>query len=255
MRFIFNFETIDYDYFNSNSNKTILFLHGWGGDKNSFFRCATLLKSKYNILTITIPTIQPTFHAWTMLDYCELVRNILTVHNIRSVIIICHSFGFRVACLLNGIIKIEKIVVTGGAGLKRVNVFKRIERQNNAILLKKKRFKYLFDNLASADYKLLSTVNKQTFKNVVNTINNNMIKFSCPMLLFWGKRDKETPVWMAKKIAKRQNEFYKKPNKIERQKAVQKNINVRLVITNSDHFAYINKSATFLNEVVRFLEE
>lgn len=269
MKFIYKLETIDYEFYNKNYAHTILFLHGWGGDKNSFNGLKNLLKSNYNILSLTLPTMQPTLMVWTMMDYYQVIKNILKLHNIEKVIIICHSFGFRVACLLNGIINIEKLVVTGGAGLKKVNILKRIEIQNNTILLKQKKYSYLYEKLASEDYKNLSKINKQTFKNVVNTINNKMTIFNCPILLFWGKSDKSTPVWMAKKIFKDNAKFKKKKiNKIkskgksksdvicsyEINDKTEKENFARLIFTNSNHFAYIKLGAVFNNEVIKFLK-
>lgn len=233
MNFLFKGEVVDYDFFNAESKHTILFLHGWGGDKNSFVKICNLLKHNYNILTLTMPTIKKTNFVWTLCDYANLVKSLFDALNIKSVTIICHSFGFRVACFLRGKIDIEKIIITGGAGLKRENIFRRIKSYNNAIWLKKD--SSLYDRLASTDYKALSLTNKITFKNIVNINTHALIKFGCPMLLFWGKVDTSTPVWMAKKIARTNKK------------------NCKLVITNSDHFAFLLDSDYFNNEVIKFL--
>ncbi len=235
MNFLFNSEVVDYDFYKkTDTTQTILFLHGWGGNKFSFTQTINLLKQKFNIITITMPTIFKTNMVWDNDIYCELVFSILKAHNINEVVVVCHSFGFRIACLLKQKIKITKIVVTGGAGPKKNNIFKRIQQYNNKILLSNKKFKYLFNNIASADYKNLPYVNKQTFKNVVNTNYKNIMRFNCPMLLFWGKRDFETKLWIAKRL-KKQN-------------------NARLIVTDSDHFAYLKQSALFNNAVVEFLK-
>lgn len=233
MKFIFKSEIIDYDYFDSNSKNTILFLHGWGGNKNSFLSTINLLKNTFNIISITMPTIENTNTIWDLSDYRELVLRILSCHNFSNVIIICHSFGFRVACKLNGFINIEKIVATGGAGLRKINIFKTIENTNNSILLRQKKFNYLYNLIASKDYIALSKINKLTFKNIVNEDCKNLISFNCPMLLFWGKFDSSTPIWIAKKIK-------------------QKN-SAKLYVVNSDHFAYLNKNALFNNLVRKFV--
>ena len=68
---------------------------------------------------------------------------------------------------------------------------------------------------------------------MVNFNTIKFIKFDCPMLLFWGTKDKETPIKFAK-IIKRKN-------------------NAKLIKTDSDHFAYIKKEALFLNHVNQFL--
>ena len=233
MKFLYKSEVIDYDFFSQNFKQTVLFLHGWGGNKFSFFSTINLLKNKFNILSITLPTIQPTKEVWEMPDYCNLVLNILALHNIRNFIIICHSFGFRIALLLNQKVCIKKLVVTGGAGIKKDNLFLHIKQRRN--LLKLKQSKNLFSNIASKDYLELSPTNRQTFKNIVNLNLKNFITFNYPILLFWGKHDADTKLWIAKKI-KREN-------------------NAKLIITNSDHFAYLKLNHYFNNEVIKFLEK
>lgn len=233
MNYIFKTEKIDYEYHNNYHKDTIVFLHGWGGDKNSFSTCFSLIKNKFNYLTITMPTIKETNMVWNMFDYRDLVLNILKIYNLYNVYIICHSFGFRVATLLKDQIKIKKIIITGGSGMKRKNIYKKIENENNLILLKNKINQYLFKKISSKDYLSLTNTNKQTFKNIVNFNTKNLIYFDCPMLLFWGKNDKETPIWIAKKL-------YKKNRSL-------------LITTKSDHFAYLKEISSFNYELKRFL--
>ncbi len=233
MNFIFKQEIIDYDLTFSKKKKTILFLHGWGGNKNSFLPSIKILSSNFNLLTLTMPTIAPTIESWTLMDYTKLIISILKIHDIKSVIIICHSFGFRVASILKEFVTIEKIVVTAGAGIKKINQYKKIENENNIILLRQNRFKYLYELVASEEYKNLTDTNKITFKNIVNTNTKNFIKFSCPMLLFWGKFDSATKYKFAKYIKKKNN--------------------AKLISVNSDHFAYLKECALFNNAVIEFL--
>ena len=177
MNYIFKQEIIDYNFIRNHSTDTILFLHGWGGNKDSFFSTFKLLSTKYNLISITMPTISPTREVWNLMDYVQLVRNILSIHDIKNIIIICHSFGFRIACILKEFITINKIIVTAGAGIKQVNIIKKIENENNLILLKHKKFEYLYSKIASDEFKNLSIVNKLSFKNIVNTNTKNMISF------------------------------------------------------------------------------
>jgi len=233
MKFLYKSEVVDYDYFYNSYKETILFLHGWGGNKFSFISTINLLKSKYNILSITLPTIKPTSEVWSLQNFCDLVLNILTLHNIKNPIIICHSFGYRITLILNQIICIKMLVITGGAGIKKNNLFLHIKQRRN--LLKLQQNKNFFFNIASKDYLELSPTNRQTFKNIVNLNLKNLIKFNCPILLFWGRYDTDTKLWIAKRI-KRKN-------------------NVKLIVTNSDHFAYLKLNHYFNNEVIKFLEK
>ena len=149
MKFLFKNEVVDYDFSNNKNNDTILFLHGWGGNKFSFSQTINLLKNQYNILTITMPTTEPTTSVWNIFDHVQLIENILTLNCIQNPIIICHSFGLRVAILLNKKIKIKKLIITGGAGLKKENIFLKIIKNNNRILLKNKKNQYLFKKIES----------------------------------------------------------------------------------------------------------
>lgn len=234
MYFIFKQELIDYDFFNSHKSNTILFLHGWGGNKFSFNATLNLLKHKFNILTLTMPTISPTAECWNLFDYLTLVETLLKLHNVNCPIIVCHSFGFRIAMLLNKKIAIKKVIVTGGAGPKKFSIFNKISQRNNKILLSNKKMRFLFQHIASNDYKSLSNINKQTFKNVVNLNLRYETKFNCPMLLFWGKKDTSTPLWIFK-LLKKQN-------------------NCTAILNNSDHFAYIKENSKFNNEIIKFLK-
>ena len=211
----------------------IVFLHGWGGNKNSFKSTINLLKHKFNILAVTMPTIANTAVAWNLIDYSNLILALCKLHGVNSIYIVCHSCGFRVAHILKQQIEIKKIVVTGGAGLKKFSIFKRLETNNNKILLRQVRFKFLFNSVASADYIALSPTNKKTFSAVVGMAFNNFCKFNCPMLLFWGKRDSETKIWIAKKL--------------------QQENDAKLIVSNSDHFAYLKENARFNNAVLNFL--
>ena len=234
MKFLFKNEVVDYDFFNTKNTETILFLHGWGGNKFSFAETINLTKKHFNILSVTMPTIQPTTSVWNLFDYVEVVENLLLLHNIKNPIVVCHSFGFRVAMLMNKKIKISKLIITGGAGLKKENIFLKIIKNNNKILLKNENFNYFYKLIASSDYFNLTKINKETFKNIVNLNLKFATKFNCPILLFWGTKDTATKLWIAKHL--------KKKNK------------AKLITTKSDHFAYLKESSKFNHEVLKFLE-
>lgn len=238
--FIFHGEIIDYNYFKAKtkSDCCVVFLHGWGGDKHSFQTTVNLISHKHNVLTITLPTTRKTNLVWDLDLFAECVISLLNNLSIKKIQIVCHSFGFRVATIMSRICKkiiIEKMIITGGAGLRKTNFFKKINKNNTICLLKHNKNKNFYKKLASSDYRDLSPTNKKTFQNVINLNTCGMIKFNFPILIFWGKNDKETPLWMAKKIFK---ENYK---------------NATFHLTKSDHFAYLKLNSYFNNLVVNFL--
>lgn len=231
--------SIEYEYIYKKSNDTIVFLHGWGGNKNSFNFLHCYLQN-YNVLAISFP---PYFTktdyidssvSLCMQDYLEILTTILKLHNIASAHIVCHSFGFRICLMLFATsFEIKSVVVTGGAGINLYkNIFNNLKLYNKIIWNKK--LNIVDKNL---DINMLKNTDKKTFKNIVNqdlTLYSKLIKKS--MLIFWGKYDTATPIKIANILNKH-------------------NKNSKKVIVKSDHFAYLNFHNLFTKEVLNFLKE
>lgn len=236
MTFLFKTYLINYDYIFNNKQQTILFLHGWGGNKNSFISAINFFKHNYNILSISMPPTKKSCVPLTMYDYKHLILQVLTLHNISKVNIICHSFGMRVSLMLaSSNLIIEKLIVTGGAGINTSSsLLKKINSQHKTILLKK--HSSLFNKFASADYKILKGVDRTTFKNIVNKNLTDYIKLlKCPTLLFWGNNDKSTPLTFTKIFQHLHS-------------------NTKTIIVKGSHFAYLEYSSLFINTCNSFLQ-
>ncbi|MBQ8522387.1 MAG: alpha/beta hydrolase [Clostridia bacterium] len=233
---------VEYEYLFDNHAKTILLLHGWGGNKDSFARIKKVFKCSYNILSISFPPLNlytKQTNSTIPLDMCNyknIVLNLLQLLNLNSVIIICHSFGFRVSLMLTTTnINIEKIIVTGGAGIRlKPNFLKKLQRQFNSIWLKT--HPQDFNKIASSEYITLSNVDRQTFKNVVNKNLTAYIKnLTCPAFLFWGTKDTATPLKFFKIIKKIKHDIKYK------------------IIKNGTHFCYLDHSELFIDYCDKFL--
>jgi pimeloyl-ACP methyl ester carboxylesterase len=87
----------------------------------------------------------------------------------------------------------------------------------------------------SADYKSLSPVMKKTFVSVVNDHLDNLLReIAVPTLILWGKRDRETPPYMAKRIRRRVK-------------------NSRLVMLEGGHYVYIDAFLPCCVETEKFI--
>lgn len=219
------------------SEQVMLYLHGWGGSVDSFKYLTTSLNYK-NIL-IDFPPFGESEEPktpYTLFDYAEIVYKILEKENAKKINIICHSFGARVAILLISMynVDVEKLIITAGAGIKPKNKIKKIFRKIKYKIIKKINKKYL---AGSSDYKKLSNVMKKTFSNIINLdIAPYAKKVNSKTLLIYGNRDKETPIYMAKKL----NKYIK---------------NSRLIIyKNCGHFAYLENNVQFLIDIKTFLK-
>lgn len=242
MTFLYKTYEVEYEYLFSEHKKTLLLLHGWGGNKDSFAKIKKVFKSRFNILSISFPPLNlyakqtNSTIPLDIYDYKNIALNLLKILNLNSVIIICHSFGLRVSLMLATTnVDIQKIIITGGAGIRlKQNFFKKLQTQFNTLLLKS--HPEYFNQFASSEYIPLSNIDRQTFKNVVNKNLTNYIKnLSCPTFLFWGTKDTATPIKMFKIFKKIKPEIEYK------------------IIKNGTHFCYLEHSALFVDCCDKFL--
>lgn len=191
--------------------KEILILPGWGDTRITFNYLIYLLKNDYTIYILDYPGFGMSKFPnrdLTIYDYADLLKEFIKKKKIKSPIVICHSFGSRIALILNGKLNIpfEKLIIIDGAGIKRKKsiylfckqtLYKTLKKINKW-LPKKIRKKYL-DKLVkifgSQDFKSLSENMRKTFSNIVNTDLSYLLdNISSSTLLIWGEKDNDTPV-------------------------------------------------------------
>lgn len=227
---------------NNGNGYPIVFLHGWGGSTKSFEYFA---KGKNSII-IDFPPFgmskEPKY-AYTLDDYVNIVIKIIKKEKIEKINIVAHSFGGRVALALAAKGFVNKMVLTGSAGLKPKYSLKRafakfrFKMAKFIVKLKLKDKSYL-NKFGSSDYKSLSGIMKKTFVNIVNFYQNDMLNdVKCDTLLIWGSNDTETPLYMAKTFEK----------KIKGSGLV--------IFKNCGHFAYIEKAFAFEKIINNFFKD
>ena len=216
--------------------ETIVFLHGWGGNKYSFYKTAKALEEDYRCVLIDFPpfgeTIEPK-EIWGVEDYSNYVLDILNKLKIKKFYIISHSFGGRVAIFISNKYndKVRGLVLVDSAGLKpRKTLSLRYKLWKNKRLKKKGQ-----KPKGSPDYEALSEHMKKVFVKVVNEDLKGLLgEIAAKTLIVWGEKDSETPLYMAK-ILKR---------KIK---------DSRLIVYKScGHFSY-NESSRFVGDIKDFL--
>lgn len=170
-------------------NKQIIFLHGWGLDKNSFNNLAEQLPN-YNKILIDLPGFGKTElpkRPWGTLDYADYIKNNFLT---QKSILLGYSFGGRIIIKLaaNYPELVDKIVLISSAGLRKKFSFKRFLRR----LLKK----------PSADYKNAGALKPILSKIVREDLSQDLKKIKCETLILAAENDTETPLWTAKKMHK-----------------------------------------------------
>ncbi|MDE6614081.1 MAG: alpha/beta hydrolase, partial [Clostridia bacterium] len=177
-------------------------MHGWGGSVDSFRGAFDVFSKKYRCTVLdfygfgesNLPSVL------TLDDYAKGVEEIIDKYEMKNVILVGHSFGGRVAILLaSRLSKIKSIVLVDSAGLKpRYSIKKSIRKLTYK---SKKLLKMDTSNCGSADYRALSGDMRETFKNVVNFyLDGYLERIKCDALIIWGKRDKDTPPYMARRL-------------------------------------------------------
>ena len=232
-----------------NSNKRgipILFLHGWGGNSNSFKIFEEYLKKKIKIILLDFPPFGNSSKLDKPFDvekYSNLVLFLLNKLKINKVNIVAHSFGGRIALFIaskHGN-RVNSMLLTGCAGIKRKEFkiklkvglykFKKFLCKLKLYSLKK------LNNSGSYDYRNLNPIMKQTFNKIINFDERYLLKkIKCQTLFVWGKLDKETPFYFTKVFKK-----HIKNSEI-------------IILENSGHFAYLEKPKVFLLILEKFFE-
>lgn len=251
MNLIINDQLVNYQ--EEGSGKTVVLLHGWGTNLNTFNDLANLLSERYHIVRLDFPGFGQSplpKTDWHIEDYSKLVHDFLLKLKIeKPFAIIGHSFGGRAVIkgAAKGYLKPEKVILIGSAGVKPKKgakdlAYKSIAKFGKTVTslpiinkLQPALRKKLYQSIGNTDY-IESKAMKQIF---LNTINEDLLpdvkKIPQPVLLVWGKQDEETPLQDAKLMQERLRDS-------------------RLtIIDNAGHFVYLDKPIQVKEAIEGFL--
>lgn len=189
---------ISYEIVNPKKSKSILFLHGWGSNKETMSASFKHLFLDFRHIYIDLP------------GFGKSTNNmVLNTHNYRDILelflkdfelfaIFGHSFGGKIATLLNPNI----LVLLSSAGIvtkKSLDVRAKIVISKTLKHIFKDRTKNIF---VTKDAKNLPPNMYETLKNVVDEpFDHHFLDFKNRALIFWGESDRQTPLESGQKIA------------------------------------------------------
>jgi len=237
---------VEFDY-KKRSDNCLVFLHGFGGNLNNFsYFAKTFNNFGYSTLNVNLTDFGfkklPKF--FNIYNFAEIVYKLTKILNIKNFSVVGHSFGGRISIILAGMYKcVNNLILVDSAGLKPKFSIKTSTKIYNykvcKFLVQKKLLnKEKLNKFGSADYKSLNNNLKAVFNNVIKEDLTYLLKnINNKTLIIFGENDKDTPIYMAKKL--------------------HKNIkNSKLVIfSNAGHYSYLNESQKFINIVKKFLGE
>ena len=216
-------------------------MHGYLADKNSFFNQLKHFEQFFSVFAFDFKGFgdnKDMLYPYSLDDYILDVKEYFYKNNIVKPSIIAHSFGGRVALKMAGTDKniFDKLVLTGCAGLKPKFSVNKFIKKRVFWLCKKFVDREKLKGFYSSDYLALNPIMKKSFVKIINEhLDYILEKIENPTLVINGELDKQTPLYMAKKINRQIN-------------------NSKLVIIKgAGHFAFIDKPHTFNREVEEFL--
>lgn len=179
------------------SKKNLLILHGWGGSLQEWMSIAKRLETGYKVWLLDFPGFggspKPSFD-WSIYDYAKFVRDFIKDLKIKDPIVMGHSFGGRVAILLEA----KKLILVDAAGLEFKSLKARVFGwAADYLRWVPQNIKNLF---GSPDYKSAGNMRKIFVKVVNQDLTREMSKIKCPTVIIWGEKDRVLPIFQAKII-------------------------------------------------------
>ena len=239
-------------YTEDGEGSPILLLHGWGCRAATFKDIQTALAATHKVYAVDFPGFggsdEPE-EVWGIDAYADWTAKLISKLSIIDPVILGHSFGGRVALILNKKVPISKLILTGGAGLIMDEDIER--RKGNEGIKKAKGFfekilpkstfdwakEKMVDMVGSADYKAASPKMKEVLKRILHEdLKEYAMQITVPTLLVYGENDTATPVTMARAF----NEYIKN-SKLE-------------IIPGVGHYVFIDRKEQFLDLVNDFLK-
>jgi pimeloyl-ACP methyl ester carboxylesterase len=227
--------SISYEILNPQQTSDIIFLHGWGSSKNLMKQAFGKTLPTFRHIYIDMPGFGGSNcdNALQTDDYAAIMELFLTQIDARKKVVLGHSFGGKVATLLNP----ELLVLVASAGIL---VPKSLKVRTKIALFKMLKFTGLTSLRSlfiAPDAQGMSESMYQTFKNVVNEDFTDRFKgFKNKALLCFGKRDTATPLWTGEII----------------QTLI---VNSRLVAYDGDHYFLLYEGASIAREIEKSMDK
>ena len=225
------------DYFVLGEGPVILFLHGWGQNKEMMLSLANKLKKNYKCIIIDMPGFGNSEYnnEKTMDEYCKTIHDFLLFKlHVQPACIIGHSFGGKVGIhyylrykYVKGLVFIASPILKPKRSIK---FYLKLWAYKLMKLFKVK------NNMGSVDYKSSGKL-KEFFVHVVNTHYDKKIKkIHIPVLLIYSKEDEKVDYAKGRKLYRKlRTSFFK--------------------VIKGDHFAYLNNENIVSMEINNFIKE
>lgn len=240
------------------NSQALILLHGWGKCKSArsyYHETVKAFQEKgYNVYVPDMPGFgeaKVPKYPHTLHDYTEFIHNFIKQKDIRSPILIGHSFGGRavIKYVSSYDTDVKAIVLCGTPGYTPVKKVKLIASLMLAKIgglvfslpglstIAEKIRGWFYYVIGARDYYRAEGAMRQTFKNIIREeLKNLMRHIHIPTLLVWGEEDIIVPIRIAERM----------------EKTI---VNSKLIILpHGKHSVIIDDPKSFVNEVHSFLK-
>ena len=185
-------------YLQRGEGEDLLFLHGYLSSKESFYPQISYFSKFYRVTAPDFPGLGqagPLTAPWSVDDYAEWTKEVLSTLGISRPRVIAHSFGGRVAVKLLAENCFSRAVLTGCAGIVRKRTPSYTFRVKSYRFVKKFAPKFAERHFGSAEYRSLSPVMRESYKKIVNEdLGETAARITAPVLFLHGENDEEVPL-------------------------------------------------------------
>lgn len=217
-RFQFNGATLIDETTGTPTAGHILFLHGWGGSRDSLRGIATLFEHTHAVHLLDLPGFGDAPappEGWGTIDYADLVQQYMLDRLKGSVILVGHSFGGRVSVRLAArrLPQVRGLVLMAVPGLpehgwsrarlRRIAI-RTLRRVLVAIqpIVGSTPVQWHSRRFGSKDYQAAGALRPLLVRTVTEDLTESARAVACPTLLVWGSDDRETPPWLQQRYAR-----------------------------------------------------
>ena len=191
---------ISYEIVNPTAKKDIIFLHGWGSNKDIMKNIFSPYLKDFRHIYIDLPGFGKSLNNYvlTTKEYAKIIDELLKLLSSSKDIIAGHSYGGKVAILLNP----KNLVLLSSAGILEEKPFDVKAKIFFAKVFNTLGLKAVTKVFRSKDVNTMSENMYTTFKNVVNEdFSFYFTSFTNNALIFWGEKDTATSLESGKKMA------------------------------------------------------
>lgn len=190
---------ISYEIINPKNENNILFLHGWGSNKEIMKQAFSSKFKEYKHIYVDMPGFGKSENSYILYthDYAKIIQGFLDKLKLIPLIIVGHSFGGKVSTLLHP----KYLVLLSSAGIIEEKSAKTLLTIRMAKVFNKFGLGKVTKLLRSSDVNMMSENMYETFKNVVDEdFSKNFAQYEGNALLFWGETDTATTLSSGKTI-------------------------------------------------------